>query len=136
MTSFFSSRTNITEPKFSGFFIYDGVELVGLIGIRKFDDRELFMYTPLNKEKIDEKFFRFIEMREYKDEENIFDIYFLDDFLEHIFVKKPDAIVAPITTAPSIPAPSIPAPTIPAPSIPAPTSSISPGVISAPANLI
>jgi hypothetical protein len=136
MSSFFSSKIPIKEPNFSGFFIYDGVELVGLIGIRKFDDRELFMYTPLDKEKVDEKFFQFIEMREYKDEENIFDIYFLDDFLEHIFVKKPETIVAPSILAPSIPAPSIPAPTIPAPTIPAPTSSISPGVISAPANII
>jgi hypothetical protein len=88
-SSVFSSKTSLSEPNFSGFFIYDGAEVVGLIGIRKFADRQLFMYTPLNKEKINEKFFQFIEMSEYKDEENIFDIYFLDDFLEEIFVKKP-----------------------------------------------
>ena len=106
MSSFFSSKIPIKEPNFSGFFIYDGVEVVGLIGIRKFDDRELFMYTPLDKEKIDEKFFQFIEMREYKEEENIFDIYFLDDFLDHIFVKKPETIDAPSTTEPSTSSPS------------------------------
>jgi len=99
MNSFFSSKTPITEPNFSGFFIYDGIEIVGLIGIRTFDERKLFMYTPLNKEKIDEKFFKFIEMREYKDEENIFDIYFLDDFLEHIFVKKPETVSTPEPSA-------------------------------------